>query len=207
VELLQYKPAAPPTEVAPVAQDHALAMEAGTGGIEDDVPVAEVSSDEESFQETLDALVNEGRSGGGQRVSGSRDRLATAISPSIPYSLVVLGDLFLDKPPATRTRLVRELNMFLGDKVKAPVLSTSDLAAKLHLGTREAVRGVLAALAVVGIYLAVFVWQDRLLDLLGGQFHKGSPWAAAVLVAILAPLIAFLYGSVLASLMKWLKMD
>jgi hypothetical protein len=207
VELLQYRPAEPATEVVPVAPEHVPAMEAGTGGIQDDVPATKASTDEEAFQETLDALVHEGRSGGGQRVSGSRDRLATAISPSIPYSLVVLGDLFLDKPSATRTRLVRELTMFLGDRVKAPVLSTADLASKLHLGAREAMRGAVAALAVVAIYVGVFLWQDRLLDVLGGKFHAGAPWVAALLVAALAPLIAFLYGSVLASLMKWLKMD
>ncbi len=207
VELLQYKPGDAPSDAVAVAVGRSAAMEARTGGVEDDVPDAQPSSEEKSFQETLEALVHEGRSGGGQRVSGSRDRLSAVISPSIPYSLVVLGDLFLDKPAATRTRLVRELSMFLGDHVKAPVLSTSDLAAKLHLGGREVARGAVAGVLVVLIYCGVFLWQDRLIDLLGGAAHKAAPWFAAVLVALMAPVIAFLYGSVLASMMKWLKMD
>lgn len=207
VELLYYTPGDLPAEAISISVGHSAAIEARTGGVEDDVPDADSSSEEKGFQETLAALVREGRSGGGQIVSGNRDRLAAAISPSILYSLVVLGNLFRDKPGATRTRLERELSLFLADHVKAPVLSTSDLAAKLHLGGWEAARGLVAALVVVAIYLWVFSWQGGLINLLGGDAHKASPWIAAVLVALMAPLIAFLYGSVLASVMKWLKMD
>ena len=207
VELLLYKPGGEETEAMPLGLAPSVVARAGNGGVEDDVPATPPSPADSSFQETMEALVQEGRCGGGQRVSGGRERIGDAVNPSVAFSMVVVGDLFLEKPPAARTRLTRELTMFLAERMKAPVIQTGDLAARLHLGAREGFKAAAAAVLVVVIYVAVFFNQPALLDLLGGKVHEGAPWFSALAVALLAPVIALLYGTVLASVMKWLKMD
>lgn len=207
VELLQYRPGGEDREAEVVELGASAVVRPETGGVEDDLPPAVPAPADPAFAQTLEALVQGGRSGGGQRVSGGREQVWNAISPTVPYSLIVVGDLFLDKPAAARTRLTRELTMSLADRAKAPVLSTADLAAKLHLRGREAARAAAMAVLVAAIYLAVFFWQEELLDLLGGGTHQAMPWLTAAVVALVAPVIAFLYGSVLATAMKWLKMD
>ena len=62
---------------------------------------------------TLETLVGEGLSGGGRSVAGPRERVLEAISTTIPYSLVVVGDLYAGSPSAARTRLTREFTSFL----------------------------------------------------------------------------------------------
>ncbi|MGC8763500.1 MAG: AAA family ATPase [Acidobacteriota bacterium] len=207
VELLQYRSGGEEGEVVPVNVAPAAALKAGTGGVEDDLPEAAAGGADRSFERTLEALVQEGRSGGGHTVAGGRDRLLGAISRSVPYSLVVVGDLFLDKSPAARTRMTRELAMFLTDHVKAPILSTADLSSKLHLGRREVLKSVAAGALLVLLYCAIFLRQEGLLNVLGGEAHKAAPWVASILVALLAPVVSVLYGTLLASAMKWLKMD
>ena len=207
VELLQYRAGGEEGEAVPVEVAPAAALKAGTGGVEDDLPEAAAGGADRSFERTLEALVQEGRSGGGHTVAGGRDRLVGAISRSVPYSLVVVDNLFLDKSPAARTRMTRELAMFLTDHVKAPVLSTADLSSKLHLGRGEVLKAVAAGALLVLLYGAIFLRQEGLLSVLGGEAHKAAPWVASVLVALLAPVVSVLYGNLLASAMKWLKMD
>ncbi|OYW06742.1 MAG: hypothetical protein B7Z61_01320, partial [Acidobacteria bacterium 37-71-11] len=109
VELLRYRPDEPDgvcdgglSEPAPNGMKPVAA-----GGVEDDV-LETVSDSDRAFQDALAMLVHSGRSGGGQSVAGSRERLVSAVNPNIPYSLVVVGDLFLKKGSAVRTRMTRE---------------------------------------------------------------------------------------------------
>jgi len=206
VELLRYAPEGPEEgeEAAPTPAPPAGKAE---GGVEDDLPEAQAGKADNSFERALDALVQEGRSGGGRTVAGGRERLLGAISITVPYSLVVVGDLFLDKSAAARTRMTRELAMFLADHVKAPVLSTADLSSRLHVGKEEVLKAVGAGIVLLLIFGLIFSRQEGLLSVLGGEAHKAAPWVASLLVAFLAPVVSVLYGSLLASAMKWLKMD
>jgi len=206
VELLRYAPEGPEAgeEEAPAPAASAGKAE---GGVEDDVAERPLPEACRLFRQTLAALVQRGQSGGAQVVAGGRDRLLGAISITVPYSLVVVGDLFLDKPAAARTRTTRELAMFLADHVKAPVLSTADLSSRLHVGKEEVLKALGTGIVLFLIYGVIFSRQEGLLSLLGGEAHKAAPWLASLLVAFLAPVVSVLYGSLLASAMKWLKMD
>ena len=205
VELVRYRPeggdeaALPPSAPGPHSK-------AADGGVEDDV-VEAVSEAERAFRETLEGLVHEGRSGGGQTVSGSSDRLLAAVNPDINYSLVVLGDVFLDKPSAARTRMARELANFIAGKVKSPVIRTAELSEKLRFGLGQIARVAAALLAVVILYVLVFHYQEPLVDLLGGAVHKQRPWLAPVVVALVAPVVAGLYGLVASSLLKLIRLE
>ncbi len=177
------------------------------GGIEDDSAEASSGAVDVRFGEALAALVGEDISGGGQVVTGSRDRVLEAINPSIPYSLVVVGDLFLEKPTAARTRLTREFASFLSRNIKTSVVSLGDIGDRLRIGRRQIVRFAAAAAIVAIIYGVLFLNQDTFLQLLGGDAHKARPWIAPVLIGCLAPFVAALYGSVAGFFLKLFKFD
>lgn len=205
VELIRYRPQGG-EETALARPVPGPRITPADGGVEEDV-VETVSPAERAFRETLERLVHEGRSGGGQTVSGSPDRLLAAVHPDISYSLVVLGDVFLDKPSAARTRMGRDLANFLAPKLKSPVIGTGELSAKLRLGAGQAARVAAALLAVVVIYVLIFQNQGPLIDLLGGASHKARPWAAPLIVALIAPLVAGLYGLVASALLRLIRLE
>jgi hypothetical protein len=208
VELLGYS-ASGTAEVGgpePAVVPGRASTKAYDGGIEDDVP-EKLSESERTFRRTLEALVREGRSGGGQTVCGGREKILSSVNPSIPYSLVVVGDLFLQKPAAARTRMARELSAWIGHHIKAPVISVSELGARLRFTPAQALK-IIASLAVVAlVYVVIFLRQGPVLDILGGGYHKSHPWAAPLLVAVVAPLVAALYGQVAGALLKLIKLE
>ncbi len=209
VELLRFIPAAVETQKAAqaVSVPAAPVMKRATGGIEDDVADKAIAEKDIAFQSTLEALVGGGKSGGGQTVSGNRDHLAAAISPTVPYSLVVVGDLFLGKGESARKRMTREITSFLGGQVKAPVITTGELGVKLRFGTKEISKLLGYAALVALCYGLLFTHQETVLDILGGPFHKGHPWAAVGMVAVMAPLVAALYGTVASLVLRLLKLE
>ncbi|MGE5344767.1 MAG: AAA family ATPase [Acidithiobacillales bacterium] len=205
VELIRYRPEG--GGEAPLARPATgLRVTPADGGVEEDV-VEKVSPAERAFRETLERLVHDGRSGGGQTVAGGPDRLLAAVHPDISYSLVVLGDVFLDKPAAARTRMGRDLANFLAGKLRSPVIGTGELSAKLRFGAGQIAKVAAALLVVVVVYVLVFRNQGPLLDLLGGPSHKARPWVAPVLVALIAPLVAGLYGLVASTLLRLIRLE
>jgi cytidylate kinase len=207
VELIRFAPeggpeALPAVESAPSAPS----FSAATGGIEEDV-VERAEPSLDGFRRTLEAFVREGRSGGGQVVGGSREKLAAAISPAIPYSLVVVGGLYRAKPAAARIRMTRDIIQFLSAGMKAPVVPEADLGAKLRFSPGQAMGALAALIGVVVLFVFVFVRQESILDILGGPAHKARPWEAPLLVALLAPIMAALYGKVAGAFLKIFKLE
>ncbi|TAM48281.1 MAG: cytidylate kinase-like family protein [Acidobacteria bacterium] len=208
VELLRYRPDEPEeAPCAPVPQAPVPAAKlAADGGVEDDV-VEIVAASDRAFHDTLDTLVQAGRSGGGHAVAGSRERLLSAINPAIQYSLVLVGDVYLKKGSAARTRMTRELTQFLAEHARAPVIPAADLGAKLRFGPAQVAKLATTVVLTAALYALVFTHQDLLLDVLGGPFHNLHPWGAVLLVAVLAPLAAGLNAGVTSSVLRLLKLD
>jgi cytidylate kinase len=207
VELLRYLPADQQLRVeAGAAETSSPRLRAATGGVEDDV-VESFNPADRTYRETIDALVREGRSGGAQTVAGGIEKLLAAINPEINYSLVAVGDLFLQKPTAVRTRNTRELTGAIAHRMKAPVISTAELESKVHFGLPQVLKFAVAALAVVVVYFLVFHYQGPMLDVLGGGGHRQRPWVAPLLVAAVAPFIAWTYGIVASSLLKLVRLE
>lgn len=207
VELLRYTPGQTDGKAAAVSVPPAPVMRSTTGGIEDDEAEQAVGEKDRDFQATLEALVVQARSGGCQTVSGSRERLLSAISPTVPYSLVVVGNLFADKGESARKRMTRELASFLADHVKAPVITTDELGVKLRFGPKEIFRLLRSAALVAACYLLVFTHQETVLNILGGAYHREHPWGAVALVGVMAPLVAALYGTVASLVLRLLKLE
>jgi hypothetical protein len=208
VELLRYSPQGPAAAQVMTADPAPLGpAQRKDGGVEEDSPETALAEKDARLRMALDELINEGLSGGGQAVSGPRERVLEAISPAIPYSLIVVGDMYTNKPAAARTRMTRDLASFLGRNVKSSVVSLAELGDRLHVGQKQVFRFVAAILIVAILYTLLFLKQDVVLQLLGGEGHKIRPWIAPLLIAALAPLVAGLYGSVAGFFLKLFKFD
>lgn len=188
---------------------HAGAVAAPTvatvaGGIEDD---AEAESIDEGLETTLNELARLGLSGGARYVYGQRSSLVSTCCTGVPHSLVVIGDLFLDKNPAARTRLRREVQESIASQIRVPVVTADELRAEYLFGRRDAVRALGYLLVVVLLYLLVFTNQLPVLEFLIAEGSTASRLLVAVAVFAFIPIVAWSYGTVSRSLMKLIKME
>ncbi len=189
------------------------------GGIEDDTP--DVSGDERGLRPTLDELARVGRSGGGSTVYGGRQNLVEVLGRHIPYTLVVIGNVFLSKGHAARLRATRDLGSYLSDHIKAPVVTADELGSQYLFGRRDVVRTAVLGTLVVAMYWLVFAHQETIL-----AFLANSGWYAeategtfmarfgglpklivAAVVFCVIPVIAFTYGKVASAVLKWIKIE
>jgi hypothetical protein len=190
-----------------------------TGGIEDDEP--ESTDDDGGIASTLDELAQEGRAGGGRSVFGNQQHLLEAMDRRVPYTLVVVGETFLAKPHAARMRAMRDLRSFLGERIRAPVVTSDELGAQYLFGPRDVVRTVVLLTVTAILYFLVFTNQETVLaflahtgwysEAIGSTALGRSGWMPKALVSaaivLFIPLVAYSYGRVVASMMKLIKME
>jgi cytidylate kinase len=189
------------------------------GGIEQDVPEPDIT--QEGLSATLDELATAGRSGGGRVVYGDPQELIETLDRSVPYTLVVVGDVFLSKGHAARLRATRDLRSFLSDRIKAPVVTGDQLGTQYLFGKRDVFRTVAFLLVVLLIYVVVFTHQEPILAFLAhagwfgeavaDTFLSRSPWMPKVIVALavflFVPVVAYTYGTVTRAVLKLIKME
>jgi hypothetical protein len=225
VELI--KPA--PEEESPEPQDEtlvdgepALAIPGSTeynGGIEEDA--LEGMEDDARLKGTLDQLATIGRSGGGRVVYGDPNELVSSIDRSVPYTLVVIGDVFLKKGHAARLRATRDLRSFLSDRIKAPVVTGDELGSQYLFGKRDIVRTAAFVLLSFFVYFLVFANQEPILgflahsgwyaDAIKDTFLSRFDWVSKVIVSLavffFVPIVAYSYGSVTKATLKLIRME
>ncbi|MBW1802302.1 MAG: cytidylate kinase family protein, partial [Deltaproteobacteria bacterium] len=174
------------------------------GGIEEDDE--ERFCDDKGLRSTQDALARIGRSGGGKTIYGSWDEIVKVIDRTVPYSLVVVGDICLDKGHSARLRMIRQLQGFLGERLKAPVVNAEEIKAQ-YLFSRQDLLKMLGYLGLVVVILVViFTHQRWVLKFLSGTVWK-SKLIAATSVFLFVPFFAYLYSHVTRSLMKLIRME
>jgi cytidylate kinase len=178
------------------------------GGVEDDLE--KPSSDDKGVKTTLGALAAAGCSGGGKMIRGAAQELVESLDPSSSYSVVVVGDLFLEKNHSARLRMTRELQRFVGEHITAPVVGADELKRRYLFGPRDMAR-LAVFLVVVGVlYFLVFTNQEIILRFASGQWW-GAGFLAKGLVAaavvLFIPVVAQCYGTVAKSLSKLAKME
>jgi len=176
-----------------------------TGGVEDDEvrPVV----DDGGLGRTEEELVGLGRSGGRRTASGGYDEIIKTAEGNGKYSLVVIGDVFLEKDHSARTRLTREFALAIRDRLKAPVVTADELRTKFTFGTRQALKLVVGLALVALVYIAVFSNQDAVLDFVGGSFHEQWKWLAPIVVVVFVPLLAYAWGTVTALALQLMRID
>jgi cytidylate kinase len=175
------------------------------GGIEDDIDETELCEDG-GLSKTVQELARLGRSGGGRVVCGGRQDLVNALERNVPYTLIVIGDVFLSRAHAARLRLARELRGFMNEHIKAPAVTADELKSQYLFGKRDLFRLFGFAALVLVIYLLVFTHQEAVLTFLVGTVWKAKV-LAALAVFLFVPLVAYLYGNVAKSFLKLIKME
>ena len=176
-----------------------------TGGVEDDD--YEARENDGGLARTLEHLVSIGRSAGGHTVYGARDEIIETVKDSSNCSLVVLGDLFLDKGHEARMRQTREMALAIRERLKTPVITSDEMRSRFLFGKREAVKLLAFAALVACIYALVFSSQDPIMNFLGGEIHEKWKWVASVGVALFVPFVAYCYSTVTGLLLKLIRID
>ncbi|MBI4677175.1 MAG: cytidylate kinase-like family protein [Elusimicrobia bacterium] len=156
-------------------------------------------------KETLGELIERGRAGGARTVRGGPEAVLASVDPKVPYSLIVIGDVFLSKGHAARIRLTRELAGFLFDKLKRPVIMAEELAAQYLFGPRQLVQLVSCLLGTAVIYAAVFTHQAQALAFL--QAGGKTRFLAVAATLLLVPAVAYLYGTAARLVLKLIRME
>lgn len=175
------------------------------GGIEDDVDIA-IQDDDGGMNKAVEELSRMGRSGGGRTVAGARERLLDSLDPQTPYTMVVVGDLFLSKGQAARVRMQRELKSLLSDKIKAPIVGTDELKPHFLFSHRDLFRLVGYLALVVLVYFLVFSNQIHVLTFLSATGWKGKV-LAAIAVFLFVPIVAYSYGTFSKTFLKLIKIE
>ena len=206
VEVVRYVPGDGSDGPASVETVASVDASRSAGGIEVDV---EEPADEGGLKATLDELARLGRSGGGREVCGARGPLLQSLCRQLPYSLVVLGNLFLDKGASARLRLTRELQDAVSSRMRVPVVTADELRRRYLFGTRDVIRLVVLVVFLTALYVIVLNQQEPILRFLFGAGHQGllAKLTVAVAVFCFVPIVAYSYGSVARLLLKLIKME
>jgi cytidylate kinase len=179
------------------------------GGIEDDVSPSSpdvVGCDDEGLQRVFEELARRGIAGSMRTTRSHLRRVSLAIDRTVPYSLVVVGDMFVAKGHAASQRMTRELSSHLSDVLRVPVIKAQDLRAQFFFGPLQIAKVVGYAFGVLLLYSLVFTHQELVLQLLTPE----STWKkllAAGGVMVFVPTIAYLYGSFARNLLKLAKIE
>lgn len=207
VELVRYAPSAGTDGSNPAEVRATVDTPMSEGGIEADV---EDTPDQGGLKETLDELARLGRSGGGREVCGGGGPPLQLLCRSLPYSLVVLGNLFLDKSSSARQRMTRELQESMGSRMRVPVVTAEELKRRYLFGIRDVIQLVLFMAVVAVLYAVVMREQVPILRFLYGEWGRDrlvAEIAVAAAVLCFVPVIAYSYGSVARLLLKLIKME
>ncbi len=177
-----------------------------TGGIEDDVE-SKPSAVDGGLAATAERLISLGLFGGGRTLAGGGQEVVAAIKSAPRYSLVMVGDVFMSKGPAVRTRLSRDLAAYVTERITLPVMSKEDLQAKVVFGAKQFSRMALYTALVVVIYLVVFSFQWPIQEFLGSPGSLAMKVVATIAVVSFVPLVAYLFGNSTGLLFKWLRFE
>ncbi len=167
------------------------------------------TDDDGGVAETLAELRKIERSGGRHVVVGGATELLHSIDRRIKYSLFVVGGVYHSKPHAAQMRLARELRSVLGDNFQAAVVSTEEIKKRLRLGGADLVKALLRVALVAALYLLVFDRQEQILSFTAPFEGKTWPLRLATVAAIASfvPVLARLWGSSAARLLKMVGID
>ncbi len=185
----------------------AVRLDASNGGILEDAPDAGTAGgDDGGLSQTLDRLIRAGRAGGECTISGGQQSLIGSLCTLSSVSLVVVDNLFLDRSPAVRMRLTRDLAGQLADRLRVPVVGAEELESQYLFGRKQWIQLVASLGAAAVLYLAVFTNQEAVLRLL--RVEGGGGRILAVLgVTAMAPLVAYAWGTASHHLLRLMRFE
>jgi cytidylate kinase len=173
------------------------------GGILDDAPDTGEIQDE-GLKETMGRLVAAGCSGGSRLVRGGAQRLLHGIDRSVPYSLVVVGDVFLSKGESVRKRQARDLITYLADNLRVPVIGNDELKTQYLFRARDWLSLAIYGAITLALFFLVFTHQAEVSGFLSGDSYR--PLAVPCLF-VFVPFFAYNYGNFWRLVLKLFKFE
>ena len=167
----------------------------------------ETTVDDGGLGRVQEELVGLGRCGGQHTVCGGHTKILERVQGNGQYALVVIGDLFLSKGHSARTRRTRELAMNIRDRLKAPVITADELKSRFLFGPRQALTLLGFLAIIIMLYGLVFTHQDAVKEFLSGSIHQHYKWLGSVVIFLLIPIIAYVYGTVTGLALKLINVD
>jgi cytidylate kinase len=186
------------------APSEADEVDTANGGILDDNAEEPQEDNEEGLKYTRERLIEAGRAGGFHSIAGSAKNLLDTMDRSTPYSLVVVGNVFLSKSAAVRKRQSREMISYLSDNLKVPVIGADELKSQYLFGAAQWLKLFMFAALAIGLFALVFFNQLPVLEFLTREGTKHRILAAVALF-VFVPLFAYVYGNFTGYLLRLLK--
>ena len=176
------------------------------GGILEDSGEDDVQGDDGGVEDTLDHLIQGGRAGGSWEVAGGMQNLVDRLDPTTPYSLAVVGDVFLSRADSVRKRMTRELVSHLSDNMKVPVIGLDQLETQFQFGPKQWMKLVGALAITIAVVFAVFTHQAEIQTFLVRPGVTNRIIAVAAIAAFV-PVFASIYGAFGQYLMRLFKFE
>ncbi|RME26367.1 MAG: hypothetical protein D6806_06390, partial [Deltaproteobacteria bacterium] len=175
------------------------------GGVLDDDDSSELA--DQSLMALRHRLIEAGRAGSVRKVRAQSAReVLDTIDRTVPYSLVVIGDVFCEKNHAARTRLANEMVGLLAEQLRIPVVHQKEIKTQYLFGTGQWVRMFVMGAVAALIFLAVFANQQQIFDFYSRQ-DTGSRIAFVAGLAVLVPLFAWCYGGFTRLFLRLLRFE
>ncbi len=178
----------------------------GHGGILEDTSGAEEEVEDEGMNQVHGRLIAAGRAGGQRVVPGGPKDLLGALNRTAPYSLVVVGNVFVSKAETARKRLSREMVGYLSDHLRVPVIGADELKVRYLFGSGQWLRLFIFAALAVAMFLGIITNQREILAFLTHEEAHGRIVATAALL-IFVPFFAYVYGSFARYLLRLFRLD
>jgi hypothetical protein len=115
--------------------------------------------------------------------------------------------MFLSKPSSVKTRLTRDAASFLRERVNIPVIIGDELQEQFLPGKRHLIGIAASLLGTAILFGLVFTHQEQVMDFLAGPAWKNWRILAVLGVALVVPLMAYLYGRATGLILKLLKFE
>lgn len=177
-----------------------------TGGILDDTPEEEEALQDEGLRQTRDRLIAAGRAGGYRLVPTGTKTLLDSLDRTTPYSLVVVGDLYLSKPASVQKRLCREMIGFLSDNLRVPVIGTDELKTKYLFGSAQWLRLLGTGVIAFILFFALITHQKELLEFIVAEGHGGRI-LGTIAMLVFVPVFANMYGAFTRYLLRLVRFE
>jgi hypothetical protein len=175
------------------------------GGIEDDIEHPAAGEDG-GLRQTQDSLAGDGVAGGAHVACCRPDRLLEKLDSRVKYTLVVVGNVFLNSGESARVRKTRELTSTLSDILKAPVVGADELKKTYMFSIGQAVKQFFYLVLVGAVFVLVFTHQGEVVKLLHSEGTRAK-LLAAIGVGVLVPIFAYLYGTITKFLLKLIRIE
>lgn len=176
------------------------------GGILDDTADEEDAIQDEGLRQTRQRLIAAGRAGGYRVLSGGGPKLLETIDRTAPYSLVVVGDVFMSKIASVRKRLCREMVSSLSDHLRVPVIETEELKTQYLFSPSQWLRlfvyGGIAALLLA----LILTHQEQVLSF-SSREGTGHRILSTALILVFVPIFAFAYGNFARRVLRLFKFE